>query len=430
MKQHALTLALVAIACWAQGQPLASHTYPIDTEATDFADLAFLRQEIGDRRIVALGEQTHGDGATFEARSRLVQFLMQEMDFEVVLYESGMLDMHVANEKMHAEGSVEALKKGLYPFWKQGEHDPLFTYWQSRLDDGQPFTVGGFDAKHTSNYGFQNHRYTELITSLFQAGNPDRMTHQHYQEYIEIWRTIEEVWQKPSIKRVSYKMNRSEKARLRELSQWVCEELHQMDQPYWATLAHNLDEITIAYADVRIWKLLLNKKSIIPVNNRRDELMANNLAYQLATTYADKKVILIGATYHFIRNNHQISPMDVQGIPVHESTIMGDLTYDQFQDEIYTIGFTAYQGTYGQVDEGKKASPVVQPDKNSLEYALVTQEYTQAFVSLQNAPRNDFWAGEPTIRLFDYETNTKSSHWHKVLDGVYFIKTMTPVVRR
>ncbi|HAA12540.1 MAG TPA: hypothetical protein DCE41_12925 [Cytophagales bacterium] len=413
-----------------KGDWIATHTYAIDADAEGFADLAFLKEEIGDRRIVALGEQTHGDGATFEARARLVQYLMEEMDFEVVLYESGMLDMHVANEKMHASGSVDSLKKGLYPFWRQEEqHAELFAYWQTRLNENRPFTVGGFDAKHTSNYGFQNHQYTRQITALFEQGHPALLDHENLKEYISTWQLIEDQWHTPSIKRINYKMKQEEKARLRELSQWVVQELNAMEQPYWATLAHNLDEITLAYSDVRLLKLLLNKKSFIPINNRRDELMANNLTYLLREEYADKKVILIGATYHFIRNNDQIKPMLLEGVPLHESTIMGDLTYGQFHEDIYTIGFTAYEGTYGNIVEGKKPSTVEQPDENSLEYALASRDFSHAFVSLQGSAADAFWAHEPTLRLFDYKTNTKSNQWHQVLDGVYFIKTMTPVVR-
>ena len=42
---------------------------------TNFRQFQALKKAIGDRRIVLLGEQTHGDGTTFKAKVRLVKFL-------------------------------------------------------------------------------------------------------------------------------------------------------------------------------------------------------------------------------------------------------------------------------------------------------------------------------------------------------------------
>jgi erythromycin esterase-like protein len=47
----------------------------VDPAETSFSDLMPLKHDIGDRRIVVLGEPTHGDGTAFQAKSRLVKFL-------------------------------------------------------------------------------------------------------------------------------------------------------------------------------------------------------------------------------------------------------------------------------------------------------------------------------------------------------------------
>ena len=60
----------------------------VDPSDTDFSDLAPLKSAIGDSRIVMLGEQTHGDGTTFLAKTRLIQFLHQEMGFDVIAFRS------------------------------------------------------------------------------------------------------------------------------------------------------------------------------------------------------------------------------------------------------------------------------------------------------------------------------------------------------
>ncbi len=65
---------------------------PKPDEPEDFSDLEPLRAIIGEARVVGLGEQSHGDGATFKAKCRLVRFLHQRMDFDVLAWESGLFD--------------------------------------------------------------------------------------------------------------------------------------------------------------------------------------------------------------------------------------------------------------------------------------------------------------------------------------------------
>ena len=51
----------------------------------DFSDLEPLKAVLADKRIVLLGERTHGDGAAFLAKTRLIKFLHQEMGFDVLI---------------------------------------------------------------------------------------------------------------------------------------------------------------------------------------------------------------------------------------------------------------------------------------------------------------------------------------------------------
>jgi erythromycin esterase len=73
--------------------------FPIRTiNPTDvnFADLQFLKKEIGDKSIVMIGEQSHLAGASIDAKARIANFLVQEMGFEVILFESGLYDVNKA----------------------------------------------------------------------------------------------------------------------------------------------------------------------------------------------------------------------------------------------------------------------------------------------------------------------------------------------
>src|SRR5947199_3209454 len=90
----------------------------IDPADDDFSDLEPLRAAIGTARIVQLGEQSHGDGATFHAKARLIKFLHQKMGFDVLAFESGLYDCRKAWELLKAgKDPHEAVPQGVFGIW-------------------------------------------------------------------------------------------------------------------------------------------------------------------------------------------------------------------------------------------------------------------------------------------------------------------------
>ncbi|RZK27954.1 MAG: hypothetical protein EOO63_12295, partial [Hymenobacter sp.] len=82
------TAAGLLLGVTAFGQDMRSYvtanTVPVatvETTADDYADLAAVGQAIGEARVVMLGEQDHGDGTTFQAKTRLVKYLHEHKGF-------------------------------------------------------------------------------------------------------------------------------------------------------------------------------------------------------------------------------------------------------------------------------------------------------------------------------------------------------------
>jgi erythromycin esterase-like protein len=297
---------------------------------------------------------------------------------------------------------------------------------QRRIVENKSVEVAGFDCKHSSSYGFKRHNYSNALHNVFVKKTPSILVDPKFIEYLSIWQSIEKGTEKGIMGRLRYKMSAAQKENFRSLSSFVALKLNEVNENKWAQMIRGMDEGILAYSDVRLGKLIFNKKSLIPINNRRDEIMAQNVTYLLTHEYAHKKVILIGATYHFIRNNAFIDPISIQGISINNSTIMGNLLYPGFKDELYTIGFTAYKGEHGYVASGKKGKKVVSPPVNSLEHQLAAKNYRKAFVSLKNTGTDPFWHQKPVVRLFHHQLNACSNDWDKILDGIYFIQTMKP----
>src|SRR5690348_3029168 len=91
----------------------------IDPREEDFSDLQPLKAAIGAARVVALGEQSHGDGAVFLAKCRLIKFLHKEMGFDVLVWESTEFDCREADRAMR-DPAVDldvAWQKGIFSIW-------------------------------------------------------------------------------------------------------------------------------------------------------------------------------------------------------------------------------------------------------------------------------------------------------------------------
>ena len=59
-------------------------------------DFTVLGEIIGDKRVIALGESSHGIGDFYTLKSELIQYLHQEKGFEVLAMEGGLGDINLA----------------------------------------------------------------------------------------------------------------------------------------------------------------------------------------------------------------------------------------------------------------------------------------------------------------------------------------------
>src|SRR5882757_9870444 len=142
-------------ACAQEGQDfLKKYVSPvrsIDPADTDFSDLAGLKTAIGDARVVLLGEQTHGEGSTFLAKTRIIKFLHEKLGFEVLAFESGFYDCARIWENVKRGGGLsdEVIGSLFYMYATSRQMQPLFNYIQSGLRQDHSLIVAGFESQHS-----------------------------------------------------------------------------------------------------------------------------------------------------------------------------------------------------------------------------------------------------------------------------------------
>jgi erythromycin esterase len=127
-------------------QPFSS----IDPGA-DPEDLAAFADIVGNARIVALGEQTHGTSEFFRMKHRLLEYLVRNKGFTLFAIEANMPEAERLNRYvLTGEGDPKALLEGLY-FWTWNTREVFeLIEWMREYNrtSVQPVQFVGFDMQY------------------------------------------------------------------------------------------------------------------------------------------------------------------------------------------------------------------------------------------------------------------------------------------
>ena len=109
---------------------------PVTTAADDYADLQFLKEVIGDRRIVQIGESHHSVAEYGAVKTRLIKFLHEEMGFDVLAFESSIYECFAAD--LRQLSPADALFATIFSVWAFEEVLPLFEYLNHTQSTARP----------------------------------------------------------------------------------------------------------------------------------------------------------------------------------------------------------------------------------------------------------------------------------------------------
>jgi hypothetical protein len=156
------------------------------------------------------------------------------------------------------------------------------------------------------------------------------------------------------------------------------------------------------------------------VMNRRDSVMGENLAW-LAKQNPRRRIVVWGATSHFIRNR-----VGIEGDPAPNMIPAGHVASEKLPRDVYTIAFIGAEGEQGTARRGAAAPTAIpSPDSASLDGLLRDIGSERAFLDLRSIPRGGEWLNAPLVaRPLGYAS--MKTVWPNHLDGVFFMRRMTP----
>ena len=113
-------------------------------------DIEFLRDLVGDARIVALGENTHGTRDFFEMKARVLRFLVEEMGFDTFAIEASWPEaMRIDRYVRTGEGDSAVLLAGLYYWtWNTESVLEMIEWMREHNEAGGDIGFHGVDMNH------------------------------------------------------------------------------------------------------------------------------------------------------------------------------------------------------------------------------------------------------------------------------------------
>lgn len=392
----------------------------VDPADEDFTDLEPLRRILAGRRVVILGEATHGDGRTFLAKSRLVRFLHRELGFRVLAFESGFYDCWKARGEIEAGADPDAaFRRSVFPIWTRSvQVQDLIQDFAAAARSERPLVLAGFDPQFTGELS-ERHLLEDLAAVAEAVGTSGEALKERIGGTLaNVVHARYEAGELPSAaERADFLDALAElEERLRDDGRDVPE------RAFWLRLLESTRDHAVASWNTDWSRSVLESPEEYEV---RERLMGEQLAWLARERFPGEKIVAWMHMGHAVRGLDGVEvPSPVHARLYRTLQPAGAVARAALGDELYTVAFVAYEGEYRIVFRESPPVELLRPTEGSLEDLFHRTGLEHAFLDLSQPRRLPPWLrGRLIARPVGYKE--MRARWHTVFDGVVFLDRMT-----
>lgn len=363
----------------------------------DDRDLLPFAQAIGNARVVALGEQTHGGAEEFVLKTRLLKYLHERLGFDVLLLESGFYDMGRLAERIERGEKLDDIAPGnvFYMYAKSAEGRAMLQYLDRQRALGKPMALAGIDSQHTGALSISG--LLPGLQTFLQQHAPALARGAGWEAYQQAAQPLFTMHRTPPSTgtRVAFERHAAAIDGALCASKDAAQDATVGGAGWWCRVARSVQAQAATY-----WSG--------DQNYQRDNAMGDNAVWLADTLFKGKKVVVWAHTIH-VAKGFQRTPEHLQA---------GEVMYRHWGNDYKVAQFTAADG---EVIEFASMQPfkVPTPAPGSLEAQLAAGGNTMLGLSATAPlalPQSSFDYAEPV-------PGRLGQNW----DVLFYVRTMTPV---
>ncbi|NGP44773.1 erythromycin esterase family protein [Bacillaceae bacterium SIJ1] len=399
------------------------------SEHDTFEDLAFLKPVLEGKRIVMLGETSHGAKEFNGIKGRIVRYLHEELGYNVLAFESPLGQATAAQASAPDASAKDTLSEGIFPVWHAEETLKLFHYMDETEETEKPLMLTGIDVQADAAFGPWLSGWVKTLD-----GDMADTIQSTEEEFVKLYHQQQD--ESLAVQEAAALIRKYE-----AIQTFI--ETHQKDleAAFSAPVAASVERVLhnrLSFLNDGVsaqvhMNQLFNGASTEPAESwdedasyRRDLGMADNLAWLANDVYPDEKIIVWGHNYHTRKQNSTMHEA-IQVVPNKSGYIptLGELVPEKLKGQTYSIGLFAHHGTT-LANTGEEMEMAEQYNPYSIEEIMTPNGKQSTFVDVTKAtdPSNT-WMVMPV----------NGSYWgmfqetflpYEQYDGLLMIDRVTP----
>ncbi len=373
----------------------------------DFSDLQFFKPLLEGKRLVQLGESGHGVKQFNRMKVRLIKFLHQEMDFDVIAFESSIYSTYYINERVSDLTPVNMMTNSIFRVWGTHEVLELFEYIKETRQSGDPLILAGFDIQplvYNDPELNRKNSFWDVISKIDQDYAEEVYTFDA--NFTEEYRSVLTENAHPS-RLKPYKIY------YYDLASFIEDNMAELINlnPEHPELPPLLRQTALSlYCYISMQNADPDIKTEV-----RDKGMAENVEFLLNDMFPDKKIISWAHNFHIAHDTENSS---------HQQKSMGSWLHSNYAQDMYTVGFYMYRGV--SASNTREQLTVVPATSGSIESILYRPRKRYLFVDMlnQNQSYGNSWMFTRITGLV-WGTSAIELIPRDQYDGILFIDTVS-----